>query len=136
VSAYPLGLRLLRITARVHDIVRATTWYRDVLGFEVGEYGTALDGAMKYAHMHMPSYGLSLVQLDRPALDVGAGQPVLPSWIHPVFAVADPDGLYLHMQQMGVKVVVRGPGVPAKVTTFLFYDSEGNELEVVPEATV
>jgi len=83
----------------------------------------------------MPSYGISLLQLDQPALAVSAGQPVLPSWIHPVFAVADPDSLYLRMQQMGVKVVVRGPPVPAKVTTFLFYDSEGNELEIVPDAT-
>lgn len=135
-SANPLDLRLLRITARVHDIARATAWYRDVLGFDVGDCGAALDGAMKYAHLHMPSYGVSLVQLDQPALSVSAGQPVLPSWIHPVFAVADPAGLYLRMQQMGVKVVVRGPGVPAKVTTFLFFDSEGNELEIVPEATV
>lgn len=134
-NANPLELRLLRITARVHDIARATAWYRDVLGFQVGDCGAALDGAMKYAHMHMRSYDVSLVQLDRPALAVSAGQPVLPSWIHPVFAVVDPDSLYLRMQQMGVKVLVRAPTVPAKVTTFLFYDSEGNELEIVPDAT-
>jgi catechol 2,3-dioxygenase-like lactoylglutathione lyase family enzyme len=79
-SANPLDLRPLRITARLQDIARATAWYRDVLGFDVGDCGTALDGAMKYAHMHMPSYGVSLAQVERPALAVSAGQPVLTTY--------------------------------------------------------
>jgi catechol 2,3-dioxygenase-like lactoylglutathione lyase family enzyme len=133
VTFNPLGLKVQRITARVRDIARATAWYRDVLGFEPGDCGTALDGAMQYAHLHLPGFGVSLVQLERPALEVEAGQAVLPSWVHPVFAVADPDRLYRRLQQQGVKVLVRGPQTAARIATFLFYDSEGNELEVVPE---
>jgi catechol 2,3-dioxygenase-like lactoylglutathione lyase family enzyme len=131
--ANPLGLKFHHITARVSDIRRATTWYQEVLGFEVGASGTALNGAMQFAHLHLPGFDVSFVQLAHPALTISAGQPVLPSWVHVVFAVADPDGLYRRWKRDGLSVSVRGSDA-GRVDTFLLFDSEGNELEIVAES--
>jgi catechol 2,3-dioxygenase-like lactoylglutathione lyase family enzyme len=126
----PLGLKFHHITARVRDIARVTAWYRDVLGFEVGSTGVALEGAMHFAHLHLPGFHVSFVQLSHPALEIQSGQPVLPSWVHVVFAVADPDALYRRWKREGRQVSVRG-GDAGRVDTFLLFDSEGNELEIV-----
>lgn len=128
----PLGLKVRRITARVHDIESAVSWYRDVLGLEVGERGTLMAGAMKYAYLHLPDFAVSLVQLAMPAIAVAAGQAVLPSWIHPVIAVPDPDTLFRRFREQGVDVKVRGKE-PERVTTFLCYDPDGNELEFIAD---
>jgi catechol 2,3-dioxygenase-like lactoylglutathione lyase family enzyme len=120
------------ITARVSDIERACAWYQRVLGFEVRDTGTALNGAMHFAHLHLPGFELSFVQLAHPALNVSAGQPVLPSWVHVVFSVADPDTLYRRWKREGLSVSVRGSDA-GHVDTFLLFDSEGNELEIVAE---
>jgi Glyoxalase/Bleomycin resistance protein/Dioxygenase superfamily len=84
----PLGLKLNRITARVRDIARATAWYRDTLGFTVGETGTTPNGAMKFAYLHLPGLGISLVQLDLPATEVAPGQQLLPCWVQCIAACA------------------------------------------------
>jgi catechol 2,3-dioxygenase-like lactoylglutathione lyase family enzyme len=126
-----LGLHVERITARVYDIARATAWYRDVLGMTVGHCGEQLEGRMKYAHLHWSGFGISLVQLDLPSLEPAVGQLVLPCWVHPVFAVNDPDRLYHQLQQEGARVVVRGHAGTGPINSFLLYDSEGNELEIV-----
>ena len=130
-SDNPLGMTLHRITARVVDIARATAWYRDVLGFTVGETGTALDGAMRYAHLHLPGVGISLVQLDLPATAVAPGQAVVPCWVHPVLQVADVPRAFELLKQRGAHVFTRGPAGAGPVSTFLLNDSEGNELEIV-----
>ena len=130
----PLGLSFHHITARVHEIDRAVNWYRDVLGFQVGSTGTALDGAMKFAHLQIPGFNVSFVQLSHPALEISAGQAVLPSWVHVVFAVDDPDPLYRQWKQQGLKVSVRRSDA-ARVDTFLLFDSEDNELEIVAKGS-
>jgi len=134
-STNRLGLQLERITARVHDISRATAWYRDVLGMSVGDCGERLEGRMKYAHLRWSGFGISLVQLDLPSLEPAAGQLVLPCWVHPVFAANDPDRLYHRLKQEGVRVLLRGHAGTGPIDAFLLYDSEGNELEIVSRAT-
>jgi len=129
----PLGLKLNRITARVRDMERAVAWYRDILGFQVGETGTTANGIMKFAHLHLTGFGISLVQLDMPATELQPGQQALPCWVHPVFEVADPHGLYGLLRQRNVGVFTRG-APPDRIATFLFHDSEGNEIEIVPGA--
>jgi len=133
VSDNPFGLKLNRFTARVRDIERATAWYRDILGFRVGETGTMLDGAMQYAYLHWPDFGVSLVQLNLPATEVALGEQVLPCWQHPVFEATDPHSLYQELKERGVDVFTHAPEVPERVTSFLFHDSEGNEIEIVSE---
>ena len=130
--ASPPGMKFHHITARVSDIQRAIGWYQEVLGFEVRSTGMALNGAMQFAHLHLPGFDVSFVQLAHPALTVSAGQPVLPSWVHVVFSVADPDSLYRRWKREGLSVSVRGSDA-AHVDTFLLFDSEGNELEIVAE---
>ena len=130
----PLGLKLNRITARVRDIGRATAWYRDTLGFAVGEAGSALNGVMKFAHLHLPGFGISLVQLDMPATEVTPGQMLLPVWVHPVFEVADPHALFQLLKDRGASPFTRGPPGSGRIATFLLNDSEGNELEFVAAA--
>jgi len=130
--ASPLGMKFHHITARVSDIKRAIGWYQEVLGFEVRATGTALNGAMQFAHLHLSGFDVSFVQLAHPALEVSAGQPVLPSWVHVVFSVDDPDSLYRHWKWEGLSVSVRGSDA-GHVDTFLLFDSEGNELEIVAE---
>lgn len=129
----PLGLKFERITARVKDIERATSWYRDKLGFRVGETGTTPNGLMKFAYLDLPGFGVSLVQLDMPAREVAPGEQLLPCWVHPVFKVSDPHSLYAELKERGVGVFTRGPTVPERITGFLFNDSEGNEIEIVSE---
>jgi catechol 2,3-dioxygenase-like lactoylglutathione lyase family enzyme len=132
--ANPPSMKFHHITARVSDIQRVTGWYQEVLGFEVRATGTALDGAMQFAHLHVPGFDVSFVQLTYPALKISPGQPVLPSWVHVVFAVADPDSLYRRWKREGLNVSVRGSDA-GRVDTFLLFDSEGNELEIVAEGT-
>jgi catechol 2,3-dioxygenase-like lactoylglutathione lyase family enzyme len=126
----PLGLMAHHITARVHSVARASAWYHDVLGFRLLSQGERLGGTMKYADLEIPGFGVSLVELDQPALAVEPGQALVPSWIHIVFAARDPDHLYRTLRDRGVHVFTRGPETP-RVTTFLMYDSEGNEIEIV-----
>jgi catechol 2,3-dioxygenase-like lactoylglutathione lyase family enzyme len=128
----PLGLKLNRITARVRDIDRAIAWYRDKLGFKVGATGVTPNGLMKFAHLHLPGFGISLVQLDMPATELKAGEQALPCWVHPVFEVSDPHSLHALLRQRGVGVFTRGP-LPDRIFTFLVNDSEGNEIEIVSE---
>ncbi|MFM2289949.1 MAG: Glyoxalase/Bleomycin resistance protein/Dioxygenase superfamily [Pseudomonadota bacterium] len=129
----PLGLKVHHITARVHDIVRATAWYRDVLGLQPGEHGERLGGAMKFATMLMPGFAVSLVQLDQPATEVAPGEALLPTWLHIVFSVPDPDALYRALQARGEKLAMHGPPPTGPIRSFLVHDSEGNEIEIVAE---
>lgn len=131
--ANPLGLKAHHITARVRDIARATAWYRDVLGFTVARQGEGMAGALKFTDMRMPGFGVSLVQFAQPATDVAAGQPLLPDWVHIVFSAPDPDALYRALQTRGEHLAMHGPPPSGPVKTFLVYDSEGNEIEIVPE---
>lgn len=130
----PLGLKPHHITARVRDVATVVAWYRDHLGLQAVDQGERFNGAMKFATLGMPGYAISFVQLDAPSVPAPAGVGVVPSWVHPVFSVADPDKLYRELSAKGVRVATHGPK-PAQVRTFLFYDCEGNELEIVPEGT-
>ena len=129
----PLGLKAHHITARVRDIARATAWYRDVLGLEPAEHGERMDGAMKYATLRLPGFAVSLVQLAQPATEVVAAQPLVPDWVHIVFSVPDPDALYRSLQARGEHLAMHGPPPSGPVSSFLVYDSEGNEIEIVAE---
>ena len=133
VTSNTLGLKVHHITARVRDIVRATAWYHDVLGLAVTRQGERMQGALKFADLRMPGFGVSLVQLAQPATEVAAGQPLLPDWVHIVFSSPDPDALYRSLQARGEHLAMHGPPPSGPVQTFLVYDSEGNEIEIVPE---
>ena len=127
----PYALSVHHVTALVVDVARATAWYRDNLGFRVAQEGTRMDGKMKFAELRIPGFGISLVQLNLPALEVTPGQLVRPAWAHIAFAVADPDGLYHRLKDKGLHVTTREPETNAPVKTFLLYDSEGTEIEIV-----
>ena len=129
----PLGLKVHHITARVHDVARATAWYRDVLGLEPVDRGERMGGAMKYSTLRLPGFAVSLVQLAQPATEVAVGQAVLPSWVHIVFSVPDPDALYRKLQARGEHLAMHGPPPSGPIKSFLVYDSEGTEIEIVAE---
>jgi catechol 2,3-dioxygenase-like lactoylglutathione lyase family enzyme len=129
----PLGLKAHHITARVRDIARATAWYHDVLGLELAEHGERMEGVMKYATLRLPGFAVSLVQFAQPATEVAAAQPLVPDWVHIVFSVPDPDALYRALQARGEHLAMHGPPPSGPVESFLVYDSEGNEIEIVGE---
>ena len=129
----PLGLSVHHITARVQDIDRATAWYQHVLGLQLLDRGERLDGAMRYADLEIPGFGVSLLQLARPATAVAPGQALVPSWVHIVFAVRDPPALYRDLRARGQRVYTYGPPSESP-TSFLLQDSEGNEIEFVAAA--
>ena len=129
----PFGLKAHHVSARVRDLERTIAWYRDVLGLRLIERGEMLNGAMKFARLALPDYEISFVQLDSPAADGKPGMDLVPTWAHPVFSVPDTDALYRHLEARGVRVATYGPK-PTPVQAFLFYDSEGNEIEIVPQA--
>jgi catechol 2,3-dioxygenase-like lactoylglutathione lyase family enzyme len=127
------GLKAHHVTALVTDIQRATAWYKDMLGFKVIRQGSRLEGAMKYADLRIPGFGISLVQIQQPALEPAAGQLVRPAWVHIVFSVADPDKTFRHLKERGARVSTRESAASGPVKTFLLYDSEGNEIEIVAD---
>jgi catechol 2,3-dioxygenase-like lactoylglutathione lyase family enzyme len=129
-----LGITFNRVTARVEDIDRAVGWYRDMLGFAVGERGVTPNGVMKFAYLHLPTFGVSLVEVDAPAPVVEGEGHAVPSWVHPVLEVSDPDQLYRTLEAQGAAVFTRGPAGSDPITTFLVKDSEGNEIEITARA--
>ena len=104
-----------------------------MLGLEPAEHGERMDGAMKYATLRLPGFAVSLVQLAQPATEVAVGQPLLPSWVHIVFSAPDPDALYRSLKARGEHLAMHGPPPSGPVSSFLVYDSEGNEIEIVAE---
>jgi catechol 2,3-dioxygenase-like lactoylglutathione lyase family enzyme len=128
----PLGLRVHHITAAVTDIDRAVKWYEGMLGFKVASRGSRQDGAFRFAELEIPGFGVALVQaagLKATPLAQPAG--IAPDWMHIVFAVADPDATYRLLKQRGAVVTTRANAPAGPVQTFLVYDSEGNEIEIV-----
>ena len=129
------GLKAHHVTALVTDIERATTWYRDVLGFKVIGHGSRLDGVMKYADLRIEGFGISLVEVQKPALEVKPGDLIRPAWVHIVFSVADPDRTFHALKDRGARVSTREAVSNAPVKSFLLYDSEGDEIEIVAETS-
>lgn len=130
----PLGLKAHHITAAVTDIERAVKWYEEMLGFKVSSRGERQNGAFRFAELEIPGFGVALVQsaaLKATPLSQPAG--IAPDWIHIVFAVADPDAAYRLLKQRGATVTTRA-NTAGPVQTFLVYDSEGNEIEIVADA--
>lgn len=128
----PLGLKAHHVTARVRNLDDIVAWYLDVLGLELVNRGERLSGRMRFATLAFPGYALSFLQLDEPATEVAPGTALVPAWVHPVFSVPDPARVYERFVARGVRVAIYGPK-PQRVTSFVFYDCEGNELEIVPE---
>jgi catechol 2,3-dioxygenase-like lactoylglutathione lyase family enzyme len=130
----PLGLKAHHITAAVADVDRAVQWYREMLGFALLERGSHQNGAVQFAEMKIPGFGVALVQIQGQALPRPVTASSQPSWIHIVFSVADPDHTYRLLKERGAKVSTRNPeGSP--VTSFLVYDPDGNEIEILQRAT-
>ncbi|MGC4028606.1 MAG: VOC family protein [Steroidobacteraceae bacterium] len=127
----PLQLRVHHVTAAVVDIDRAVRWYRDMLGFQVLDRGSRMNGAMQFAELAIPGFGIGLLQLAAAVpRAVDPAKSVAPSWVHIVFSVPDPDATFRLLKSRGADVFTRGP-VQGPVTTFLARDSEGNEIEFV-----
>ena len=133
----PLNMKVHHITASATDVDRAVKWYQDVLGFRLDQRASRNNGALQFAELSIPGFGLALVQQGpRPAADAAAapagGAPAATGnrWIHIVFGVADPGKtLELIKARGGMPRVRAAAGAP--VTTFLINDSEGNEIEFV-----
>ncbi|MEQ1579549.1 MAG: VOC family protein [Steroidobacteraceae bacterium] len=133
-QANPLGLKAHHITAAVTDIDRAVKWYEDMLGFKVSSRGSRQGGAFQFAELEIPGFGVALVQntgLKSTPLAQPAG--IAPDWVHIVFAVANPDATYKLLKQRGATVTTRANAPAGPVQTFLVYDSEGNEIEIVAD---
>jgi len=126
----PLGLKAHHITAGVADVDRAVKWYKEMLGFKLVERGSRQDGAFQFAEMTIPGFGVALVQVQGPAPSAPASAASQPSWRHIVFSVADPDRTFRLLKELGAKVSRRTPeGAP--VTSFLVFDVDGNEIEIL-----
>jgi catechol 2,3-dioxygenase-like lactoylglutathione lyase family enzyme len=126
----PLQLRPDHATASVADIDRAVRWYQDMLGFKVVNRGERPNGG-RFADLAIPGYGIGLVQ--NTAASPPPGSSARSGWIHIVFAVPDPARAFATLKLRNADVTTRGNPAPAKITTFLLHDSEGNEIEIVQE---
>lgn len=127
----PLGLKAHHITASVLDIDRATKWYQDMLGFKIVKQGSYQSGAMRFAELEIPGFGVGLIQLPGASGKTTTTASAQPSWVHIVFSVPDPNAAYQHLKQRHADVFTRAEPGPGPVTTFLIHDSEGNEIEIV-----
>ena len=65
----------------------------------------------------------------------GAGAGAVPTRVHPVFSVPDPEHAYQELVRKGVRVATHGP-IVTPVRSFMFYDCEGNELEIAAEGAM
>lgn len=125
----PLGLVPHHITASATDVDRAAKWYQEMLGFRLDVRGSRNNGAVQFAELSIPGYGVALVQqATSPTAPIPEG-PQRNRWVHPVFAVVDPDATFKILTARGAKPRTRGNASP--ITTFLVDDSEGNEIEIV-----
>ena len=130
-----LGLKAHHITARVSNLATALEWYLKVLDLQLLDEGELLDGAIKYAVVALSGYSISLMQMNLPAVPGTPGAGAVPSWVHPVFSVPDPEQAYRELVSKGVRVATHGPKV-TPVKSFMFYDCECNELEIVAEGAI
>lgn len=129
----PLGLEAHHVTAAASDIDRAVLWYTTMLGFALDERGVRDNGAFEFAKLSIPGFVVALVHVRVPGAPESApvGPHAANGWIHVVFSVTDPDGLFRALKQKGADVWQRPPVPPGRVTTFLMHDSEGNQIEIV-----
>src|SRR4051812_2008345 len=58
----PLQLKAHHVTASVIDLDRAVKWYREMLGFRIVNQGSRQNGAVKFADLAIPGFGIGLVQ--------------------------------------------------------------------------
>lgn len=149
-----------RITAVAHtgltvsDIDRAIAFYRDVLGFEVGDklecqgpiYGAVTgvaDAAMVIAYVRAPGHTLELLQYTSPAhRPPVTGRPCDPGWLHIAFRVKDIEGVVRKIRAAGLEPVAsevpafprghRSEGVKAVYTR----DPDGIVLEFVEDPRI
>ena len=130
-AANPLGLKPHHITASVVDIDRAVQWYVDMLGFKVVNRATRPNG-MKGAELDLDGFGIGLVQTAgaQEAAAEPARPPRPPYWVHMVFSVPNPDDAFNRLKARGAKVTTR-QAAAGPIRTFLLFDSEGNEIEIV-----
>jgi catechol 2,3-dioxygenase-like lactoylglutathione lyase family enzyme len=128
----PLGLKPHHITAAVLDLDRAVKWYQDMLGFKLKDRGSRMNGAMQFAELTIPGFGVALVQMGPTvtAAPVAAPPHAAPRWIHMVFSVADPGSLFKQLEARGAAISTRDSPA-ARMRSFLVQDSEGNEVEIV-----
>ena len=130
-----LGLKAHHITARVSNLAATVEWYLKVLDLQIVEAGELMNGAIKYAVVTLSGYSISFMQMTLPAVPGTPGAGAVPSWVHPVFSVPDPEHAYQELVRKGVRVATHGPKV-TPVRFFMFYDCEGNELEIVAEGAI
>jgi catechol 2,3-dioxygenase-like lactoylglutathione lyase family enzyme len=126
----PLGLKVHHITAGVRDVDRAVKWYEEMLGFKLVERGSRQNGAFQFAEMTIPGFGVALVQIQGSEKATPASAVSQPSWRHIVFSVADPDRTFKLLQERGAKVSTSTTG-GTPVTSFLVFDIDGNEIEIL-----
>jgi catechol 2,3-dioxygenase-like lactoylglutathione lyase family enzyme len=126
----PLGLKPHHVSASVIDLDQAIKWYYELLGFQLLERRERAN--LKSAELRIPGNGIGMVQPRTPA-HADAAVSTKPAWIHPVFADADPDKACRILKEEGANVVARGAEEGAPVSSFLVYDSEGNEIEILAD---
>ncbi|MEY4761849.1 MAG: Glyoxalase/Bleomycin resistance protein/Dioxygenase superfamily [Pseudomonadota bacterium] len=127
-----LRIRAHHITAIVLDLSRAVDWYRRVLGMELVEQGVREPGPVRFAELSMPGFGVGLVELPSTATTVRPPGILAPSWLHIVFSVPDLAEARDLMHSRGAHVRAQSAG--GKLTALLVDDSEGNEIEFLPES--
>ena len=130
-----LRLKAHHVTGTTRDIEAVISWYVTNLDLQVAEQGELLNGAMKYVVLALPGYSISFVQFAKPAPEPERPATGVSTWVHPVFSVPDPDALYRQLEAKGVRLATHGPK-PSVLKSFLLYDCEGRELEIVADGAV
>lgn len=127
-----LELKVHHITAVVVDLDRAVNWYQQVLGLRLREQGAREPGPVRFAELSMPAFGVGLVQLPPAVAAARPAGPLAPTWLHIVFSVKDLKGTRALLEQRGAMVRTRERD--GRLEALLVDDSEGNEIEILPEA--
>jgi len=128
----PLDLKPRHITALVVDVDRAVRWYQDVLGMTLREKGSREPGPLRFAELSMPAFGVGLVQLPPGVATPRPPGALAPSWLHIVFSVSDLAATKQLLEHRGATVRTREQ--QGRLEALLVDDSEGNEIEILPDS--
>jgi catechol 2,3-dioxygenase-like lactoylglutathione lyase family enzyme len=127
----PLALRPHHITAAVADLERAANWYQQMLGFKIRQRGN--HGDVLFVELAIPGFGVSLIKEPSGGEAAARSKDGAPRWLHFVFGVPDPDAAYHALELKGATLAARR--LPnGHIQSFLFADSEGNELEIIQDS--
>jgi catechol 2,3-dioxygenase-like lactoylglutathione lyase family enzyme len=123
----PLGMAIHHVAMGVASIERERTFYRDVLGFQVGPFNKRPN----YDHQQMliPGFRIDMIEYKgsiRPAPTMGIEKQ---GWLHVALTIPNAAAVYERLRGAGVPVAT-GRMDGDRIGSIFVTDPEGNRLEL------